>query len=358
MLVEFLMKSTAFKFHDTFYEQLTGTPMGSPLSVVVSNIVMEEIEEIAFSRLLITPKYFRRFVDDCFLIQKISEMKTTLDTFNGVHPAIQFTSEHPTDGKLPFLDVLVQIDNKKFRTSVYRKPTHSGQYLSFDSFQPVSQKVAVVRSLVIRARRICDSDDSFKSELEKIRSDLKNNGYPASLISKTIRSVLKPPIQDKKQFRSSVVIPYCGTVSETIACTLRKYDIRVSFKPQNKTKFRLHHTRQKDPSKVKNGVYRIDCKDCDKKYVGETGRFVTTRMKDHRRSVKNLTPSSVATNEMMAHVVEKGHSFDFDNISLLARNKRRYRERLFCESFEIFREPNSVNARESVKLPSIYKALT
>ena len=42
--------------------------------------------------------------------------------------------DEENDNMLPFLDVLVERDGSFITTSVYRKPTFKGLYMSWDSF--------------------------------------------------------------------------------------------------------------------------------------------------------------------------------------------------------------------------------
>ena len=42
-LIELCLKSTYFRFGDTFYEQVEGAAMGSPLSPIVANLYMEAL---------------------------------------------------------------------------------------------------------------------------------------------------------------------------------------------------------------------------------------------------------------------------------------------------------------------------
>ena len=52
-------------------------------------------------------------------------------TINNVNQYIKFTQEELKDGKLAFLDCLVNIvEDGKLRTSVYRKSTHTDQVLT------------------------------------------------------------------------------------------------------------------------------------------------------------------------------------------------------------------------------------
>ena len=91
---------------------------------------------------------------------------------------------------LPSLDVLVERQNSDFVTSVYRKPTFTGQYLRWNSFSPTKQKTNLISTLVHRAFMIC-SKSKLEPELNKIRSILTNNGYPEDVITSTSQSKLK-----------------------------------------------------------------------------------------------------------------------------------------------------------------------
>ena len=48
-LLRLCLSSTTFYYNGTVYQQIFGTAMGSPVSVVVANIVMEHIEDLALS---------------------------------------------------------------------------------------------------------------------------------------------------------------------------------------------------------------------------------------------------------------------------------------------------------------------
>ena len=74
---------------------------------------------------------------------------------NSVDPNIQFTVEKEKDGQLAFLDILLSRDSEgSISTSVYRKPTHTDQYLNFQSHHPVAHKRSVVRTLMSRAESL------------------------------------------------------------------------------------------------------------------------------------------------------------------------------------------------------------
>ena len=114
--------------------------MGSPVSVVVANLVMEDVEERALSSFSCKLPFWKRYVDDtCTTVPevKIDELKNRL---NGIEDSIQFTVEVENDSKLPFLDVLLHHEQDgSITTMVYRKPSHTDMYLNYRIFRVISR---------------------------------------------------------------------------------------------------------------------------------------------------------------------------------------------------------------------------
>ena len=66
----------------------------------------------------------------------------------GVGLCSRQTMETEKDNSIPFLDTSVIRDsNGLLTTSVYRKPTHTDQYLAYDSHHPQSVKCGIVKCL-------------------------------------------------------------------------------------------------------------------------------------------------------------------------------------------------------------------
>ena len=81
------------------------------------------------------PNLWIRYVDDVFAIwphgdQALNEFLTHL---NSQHPAIQFTMEKEKDQKIAFLDVQIERTGASATTSVFRKKTHTNQYINYNS---------------------------------------------------------------------------------------------------------------------------------------------------------------------------------------------------------------------------------
>lgn len=137
----------------------------------------------------------------------------------------------------------------------------------------------------------CFWDDN----LEKIKALLLKNNYPIRIIKKMlfIPSDSKPTTTAVKISDEIPIppiftkIPYVKGLSEKIARVLRSDEINIAMKCQNTLKRLYSNTKAKTPHYLEtNVIYKIPCKDCDKFYIGQTGRYLNTRLKEHERDTK------------------------------------------------------------------------
>jgi hypothetical protein len=76
-----------------------------------------------------------QYVDDTFVVwpHRPSQLQDFLSHLNSLRSSIQFTMETELDNAIAFLDVLVVREKTTLTTRVYRKPTHIGHHLNFNS---------------------------------------------------------------------------------------------------------------------------------------------------------------------------------------------------------------------------------
>ena len=82
---------THFEFNGTLYEQLKGTPMGSPISGFIAEIIMQKLEQKVLPTF--EHKIWVRYVDDVFTVIKKKELQDVHRKINNVFPDIKFTYE-------------------------------------------------------------------------------------------------------------------------------------------------------------------------------------------------------------------------------------------------------------------------
>ena len=63
-LLSFCLNTTYFVFEGCYYQQVFGTAMGSPVSAVIANLVMEDVEQRALASVPVSLSFWKRFVDD------------------------------------------------------------------------------------------------------------------------------------------------------------------------------------------------------------------------------------------------------------------------------------------------------
>ena len=284
-LLEFCLNATYLCHQGRFFQQTFGTAMGSPVSVTVANLVMEDVETRAISPATHTPLFWKRYVDDiCTALQK-SHVEEFKDHLNTIEPTIQFTVELESNGKLSFLDTeILHNDNGVLTTSVFRKKTHTDKYLSFDSHHPFNHRVSVIKTLFDRAEKLCTTQGDKDDEIQHVTTALLANGYPRDIVSK-YGHVKKGTRSDRMEPKATVVLPYVKNVSESIRRILTPLNIRTCFRPVRTLRQFLVHPKDQLPiSRVSGVVYSIPCQDCDKTYIGQTGRTLEHRVKEHKRA--------------------------------------------------------------------------
>ena len=151
-LLQLCLTSTYFHYNGKHYRQLHETALGSPISVVVAEIVMQSIEEQTLATYIETLLLWLRYVDDTITAVHENKIDEFHEHLNKQYTRIHFTKEIEEDGKISFLDCLVTRENNTLRTTVYKKPTHTDRLLDQTSYNPTSHKATTVLTLTRRAQ--------------------------------------------------------------------------------------------------------------------------------------------------------------------------------------------------------------
>ena len=157
--------------------------MGSPLAPILANLFMGYHEEqwignYKDSQLLC----YRRYVDDTFcLFHNEQDAMKFLSYLNSGHPNIRFTFETQLNGKLPFLDVLVDNSGASCITSIYHKGTYTGLLTNFLSFTCFKYKVGLIYTLVDRIFEINNTTTGREKDLQRLSITLQRNSFPLAI---------------------------------------------------------------------------------------------------------------------------------------------------------------------------------
>ena len=150
-LVHLVLATTWYTFNSQFYQQTDGVTMGGPASPTTAEIYMQAYECTAITTALHPPKVWEQFVDDVYSILKRTHLENFFHHINNLHQNIKFTMEEESNGELAFLDILLKRNNGEISVLIYRKPTHTDQYLQYSSHHQTSCKKNISSSLFNRA---------------------------------------------------------------------------------------------------------------------------------------------------------------------------------------------------------------
>ncbi|XP_062714349.1 uncharacterized protein LOC134291081 [Aedes albopictus] len=119
-VTEFCIDASYFVFEGTYYQQIFGTAMGSPLSPIIAEYVMEDLLDDAVAATTVVIPYLKKYVDDLFLALPVEKVEEVLNVFNQQNTNIQFTVEKEENCRLPFLDLLlVRQEDRTIKTEWY-----------------------------------------------------------------------------------------------------------------------------------------------------------------------------------------------------------------------------------------------
>ncbi len=213
------------------------------------------------------------FVDDILEIVNRDKLQALTDHLNSADPSnsIKFTDEREEDNKTACFYVLItRRGDGTVKLLVYRKSSHTDQYLSFHSHHPLHHKLGVIRTLMDRCRNIVSEEEDRKLEEQHIMNALERCGYlrwTFMKVKKQMNNNKEKTKRREKHERSKglVVIPYVKGISEPLERIYRKHNISTAMRPHMTLRKILVHPKDKREKKEQSSVvhvYSIPCIDC------------------------------------------------------------------------------------------------
>ena len=130
---------------------------------------------------------------------------------------------------------------------MYRKPTHTDQYLQWDSYHNLSAKFSVINTLSHRAKTVCSNPELLQQEKEHLRKALTLCKYPKWALDKVEKRLNRssseaidgvnnqgtngaPAATKEVKSKGHIVIPYTQSLCESIKKIYGRYGIQTHFK--------------------------------------------------------------------------------------------------------------------------------
>ncbi|XP_043202155.1 uncharacterized protein LOC122370546 isoform X1 [Amphibalanus amphitrite] len=372
-LLKACTKDAPFRGPDgQLYVQKEGVAMGSPLGPLFANFYMAHVENHVLSDPDIAPSTYVRYVDDCFVDVNDREHLLKLVNEFESNSVLTFTYELSRDDVLPFLDVLVERGANQYHTSVYRKPTNTGQTLNANSECPSRYKTSVIRAFVKRAIRTCSTNKSMHEEFMRLKQLLVNNGYSNGDIDSEIQRQLDTKYNDTNMqelqgtshhlyYRNFMNTEYekderilKHIITKNVECKDKSDKLMLHIYYQStKTK---HLVMKNNPIETKrlmrtNVVYQFDCpsEDCrlqNISYVGYTCTTLSRRLTMHKQE------GAIKTHMLEKHNIRLTREHLVENTSIIHSNRDPRRVEI-TEAIHIRDHTPSINEQKNARLEKL-----
>ena len=174
-------------------------------------------------------------------------------------------------GSIPFLNTKVKPGpNNTIHTTVYRKPTHTDQYLHWGSNHFITAKNSVCNTLAHGAKVVSSTPEGLNKEMEHLNKALRDCHFPHWVLNRLqLQFQQKHNVnnnntkgeeqtnnnnQDTNQGQQNKKHLHGSTIHQRFKKICNKQGIQVHFKGTNTVKQLLMAPKDKDPKQSKSGI--------------------------------------------------------------------------------------------------------
>ena len=211
----------------------------------------------------------------------------------------------------------------------------------------------VDKGFVHRIHRACSTWPHFHQSLEKAKRILEQNQYPPAFYDPLIRQTLQDILVEKEQSQEKqtpdttnitkkiIKVQYRGKSTEDYARALHKINAPCTMvMTLRKLKTALPSLKPPIEKVLKSGiVYELQCPRCTACYVGQTGRHLQTRLKEHL-----LRPGP-----MRAHLHQCSTTITEEHVRILHTTTRDENHLLTLEALHIRERKPTINTKDEYR---------
>ena len=139
----------------------------------------------------------------------------------------------------------------------------------------------------------------------------------------------------------TLVVPYIKGTSKKFKRLCKSKGIQVHFKGTNTIRTQLVKPKDKDPKTQKRGIiyhYKCPLINCPEAYIGESGRALGERVKEHLK----------AHSPIFHHSTSIGHPLDSDNFNVVHKEVHSHSRTIKEAMLICVNDPNSTEIWESI----------
>jgi hypothetical protein len=307
-LLEITLKNNDFTFDSKTFLQTCGIAMGKKYAPSLANIYLIYFDLVLSKGFLDTiPILPFRFLDDVFFLWTGSvELLLEFETYlNNIIPGIKITLNYH-HSFIDFLDTTVYKctlrNNTVLHTRIFFKPTDTHQLLHVSSFHPPHTSRGVLKSQIIRYRRVSSTYVDFETVCTILFNSLIDRGYSKRELRKMKSQIWPPYIRPPHKTFKTLPTTSSAPCRSNKCSTCNSISISSTFLSSSCNK--LFPILKNCNCLSSNLIYLITCSLCAQQYVGETGNSLRDRLNNHRSNITSKKPTTISI-----HFNSPKHSF-------------------------------------------------
>lgn len=260
-LLEIALKNNDFEFAGRYFLQICGTAMGKRFAPALANIYLRNFDNRAQHSSIGHPENYFRFLDDIFFlwVGSVRELELFEQEMNTFIPGIKISLTHKHTN-IEFLDTVIYKEYlntgmARLHTKVFFKHTDTHQLLHGKSAHPRHTIQGILKSQLIRFKRICNNFLDYSEACTELYEVLRHRGYSRTLYRTLRHAVWRSDYSTNKQVQNTdmentkvwPLINYYDPLSVKIAKQTREQVLTVPvvkrFRPINA--YKIHNNLKK-----------------------------------------------------------------------------------------------------------------
>jgi hypothetical protein len=311
-LLNTILTQNYFQHNDRTYQPSKGIAMGSPISSTAAEIYIQRIEELYIKHFLENKDltFYKRYVDDILIIYDLNRTSETsiYSHINNIDDHLKFKMTTEEDLTINYLDIAIHRNETNMDVDIYRKPTDTGTVIHSSSNHPHEHKMAAFNYYIHRLLNMPLTDINKTKEWNVIQTIAERNGYhPRTLRNLKTRILLREHRRNRNNDNENtqykwITFTYHSPLIRRISNMFKHTNLRIAFRTNNMIQQQLSEIPViQNPS----GIYSLKCNTCDHVYVGQSGRAIDVRFREHIRYIRTNNPISAYA----SHILQNGHEY-------------------------------------------------
>ncbi|XP_067121775.1 uncharacterized protein [Centruroides vittatus] len=359
-LSDLICYTSFFQFEGRVFLQGRGVPMGSPMSAILCDLVLRQLENTILPGFQNDIILYTRYIDDIFILwNNKHNTQRFLNDINDNPYGLTLQLDQESYNNVHFLDINITCGEGEIKTNIYRKPGLNTIIIPNQSVDPRHIKYAAFRSWIKRAYTHCTNICDTYKELDYILEIATQQGYQRNIVEKLITTFQNrsnhSPADNGKQ---KMVINYYPFLNKMINEIAKANNIRIVYR-RNPTVYKLlRNDKKREDRNSLTGVYSIPIKDqrfnSDIVYVGATLRHLEQRIKEHQYSINKNLDSTV----LASYAKQQDIEVLWDQASVIKPTNNRHTIK-HLEKLEIYKaqeKTGCINHRDADSLSTAWKS--